>query len=140
MDVDVVSRAKAVLVDVTPGPWVEDPRADPTDVVEVANARFIAAARDLVPELVDALELQRDRVRQLVAEVERLRGELPVELDEDFGWIDRDGNFWSYDDINTWQWWIRPPGCDSAAAIPLAKHGPFVRGCWDYDRNGPVAL
>lgn len=88
----------------------------------------------------DVLRALVAEVRRLRSECESLRGELPVELDEDSGWIDRDGNFWSYDDINTWQWWVRPPGCDAVAAIPLAKHGPFVRGRWDYDVNRPVAL
>jgi HAMP domain-containing protein len=89
MSDDILARARAALDGVTPGPWVHDPklfsnvysddatgsivatctgftyaRRPPAD--EAANARFIAFARSLVPEMAD-------EITRLRAEVERLR-------------------------------------------------------------------
>jgi hypothetical protein len=86
MSDDILARARAALDGVTPGPWVHDPklfsnvysddatgsivatctgftyaRRPPAD--EAANARFIAFARSLVPEMAD--EIARLRAQGL---------------------------------------------------------------------------
>jgi hypothetical protein len=89
MSDDLIDRARAALDGVTPGPWVHDPKlfsnvysddatgsivatctgftyARRPPAVEAANARFIAFARSLVPEMAD-------EIARLRAEVERLR-------------------------------------------------------------------
>ena len=89
---DLIRRAREALVDVTPGPWAvgvteEDyakwfdvrgvPDADGwatvvSDEIDLdADARFIAAARDLVPAMVDRLEAQEALLREAMAVLER---------------------------------------------------------------------
>jgi hypothetical protein len=92
---DLIAQADAALDGVTPGPWragtsefypgLSGPlttrvyTASPTDEIEVSgddcrrNARFIAASRQLVPALRDALIAQDAVVAALEAEVARLR-------------------------------------------------------------------
>lgn len=71
---DLIQRAREALVDVTPGPWRASwESVDPDWAIvtgpgggivsnvndaEQPNARFIAAARDLVPAMADRLEAQ----------------------------------------------------------------------------------
>ena len=71
---DIVARAKAALEGVTPGPWdVRDGFVYPLAIrcglgsIRPPDAEFIAAARELVPEL--------------VAEVEAVRAELAMARD-----------------------------------------------------------
>ena len=85
---DLIRRAREALVDVTPGPWSynsmgefgpaydDDYQAfgmicDPVGKCDwpnaVDNARFIAAARDLVPAMADRLEAQEALLREAMA-------------------------------------------------------------------------
>jgi len=85
MSDDLIRRAREALVSVTPGPWSynsmgefgpaydDDYQAfgmicDPVGECDwpnaVDNARFIAAARDLVPALADRLEAQEALLRE----------------------------------------------------------------------------
>lgn len=101
---DLLARARAALEGVTPGPWeMRDGYVYPLSIsarlggIWPADAEFIAASRELLPELADQLEFmeqefeaERDRanehfdarmdaecrVRELTAEVVWLRGRL----------------------------------------------------------------
>ena len=87
MSDDLIRRAREALVDVTPGPWEVGARQWPEQVgccplvgrpysvhgtdfyntaaaTTRANARFIAAARDLVPAMADRLEAQEALLRE----------------------------------------------------------------------------
>ena len=94
---DLIRRAREALVDVTPGPWdaalehggdgivasiqeesrfvaviynaTETPEREP---MRFANARFIAAARDLVPAMADRLEAQEALLREALAALGKL--------------------------------------------------------------------
>ena len=96
MSDDLIRRAREALVDVAPGPWEaalekgchgivasiqeearfvavignapETPEREP---MRFANARFIAAARDLVPAMADRLEAQEALLREAMAVLER---------------------------------------------------------------------
>jgi hypothetical protein len=86
---NLIAQADAALEDVTPGPWQtgemvptmvhnwwlapNDPNASPAECSNEANANFIAASRQLVPALRDALIAQDAVVAALEAEVARLR-------------------------------------------------------------------
>lgn len=89
---DLVKRADEALKDVTPGPWVVDDVgvdcpliwAGDRHIAEVfeksaadggdsANARFIAAARDLVPEAAAALSAKDAEIAKLTAERDEAR-------------------------------------------------------------------
>ena len=82
---DLIRRAREALVDVTPGPWshntmgefgpssCEDDQSygmicEPAGECDwpnaVDNARFIAAARDLVPAMADRLEAQEALLKE----------------------------------------------------------------------------
>lgn len=94
---DLIRRAREALVDVTPGPWeverdkrifewvdVAGPSVNvggPTwafgmdandKVARLADARFIAAARDLVPAMADRLEAQEALLREALAALGKL--------------------------------------------------------------------
>ncbi len=72
---DLISRAEKALEGVTPGPWVAANDENRTVrgengltvgyYFQAANARFIAAARDLVPELV--AKLREGAMREMAA-------------------------------------------------------------------------
>ncbi len=89
---DLIQRAREALVDVTPGPWeaalekgchgivasIQDevrcvaiignaPETPEREQMRFANARFIAAARDLVPAMADRLEAQEALLREAMA-------------------------------------------------------------------------
>ena len=75
---DLIQRAREALVDVTPGPWKAVAAGQAADLNEVvrrepfqsiadvegADARFIAAARDLVPALTDRLAAQEALLKE----------------------------------------------------------------------------
>lgn len=90
---DLIQRAREALVDVTPGPWshntmgefgpssCEDDQSygmicEPAGECDwpnaVDNARFIAAARDLVPAMADRLEAQEALLREAVEALGKL--------------------------------------------------------------------
>lgn len=77
---ELVKQARDALAGVTPGPWVRselvvgdredfivaDLEACAQDMPEVyANARFIAAARELVPAMRDRIEADAKRIEEL---------------------------------------------------------------------------
>ena len=84
---DLVARAKAALEVVTPGPWMyralgeiwtESGMAVAAVKVHKADALFIAASRELVPELVAEVE----RLRMHVANEELVNAALAEKLNE----------------------------------------------------------
>lgn len=83
---DLIARAKAALEGVTVGPWTADSESygawghmilqqdnQLTDIAEMvvyrADANFIAAARQLVPDLIAALEARDARIAELERDV-----------------------------------------------------------------------
>lgn len=84
---DVVSRARAALEGVTPGPWIQvgfgnihaDPVGSHPPVAKTwkrANGDFIAESRTLMPELADELEEAKRDLWTLVEEKQELRDKL----------------------------------------------------------------
>lgn len=85
---DLIQRAREALVDVTPGPWKavaagqaddlnEVVRPDPFQSiadVEGSDARFIAAARDLVPAMADRIAAQEALLREAMAALDERDG------------------------------------------------------------------
>ena len=100
---DLIRRAREALVDVTPGPWSynsmgefgpaydDDYQAfgmicDPVGECDwpnaVDNARFIAAARDLVPAMADRIEAQEALLKEAMAAMEDARQSLVDSAEE----------------------------------------------------------
>ncbi|MFV8317065.1 hypothetical protein [Mycobacterium sp. 23] len=88
MSDDIIARAEAALEGVTDGPWVAEYSGEQGNCViphdaqstreavctthlyyQVADAEFIAAARQLVPELVAELKTTRAQLRQVARQL-----------------------------------------------------------------------